>query len=472
MRLQVSEIHDGIAVIEPIGAMVKTTVLQQLSNVIESLIVRGRTAFLLDLSKTSRVNMSALAAIVELPAIFQRSQIAYSNLSDVVSRKLESSGVDRGLQIFSTRQQAMNSPEFQAHALKQTRAILFCDGLNQGFGRLRPELNPSMLDALGEPVLSRSLDLLRRFGIQQTFLTLTQNDQQIPAYFRRCNPENQNIVYCRMTSATSLPFVGGRKGRAHQLRQLQSEHLALDGDTVLSFGTDLADVNLAEMMRTHRHQKADFTFAMSAENGCEYSDFVAQNSAKNLVSLGPKESSKILRRPQLFETGIFIISNSAAALIERDASLHNLHDLGRKISKEGGRVLCFAHNSKFHSCATPKGYYNALCHMNRSVGPERTQRGGVDQTCYVSKGAIIKRGVELLGSCFIQDGATVGRNAVLENCVVLQNGHVESGFWGQNLLIGPDSTQDYLLTEHGAAVQNLDRAGSSKGQEQRTMASA
>ena len=316
MRLQFSEYQDGVAIIEPIGAMVKTTVLQQFVNMISSLVAKGRTAFLFDLFRVSRVSMSALVALVELPAMFQRLQIAFSDLPASVTRKLESTGVDRGLKIFQTKQDAMCSNDFLIHCLTRTRAIVFCDRIEHGFQAIAPSLKPVMLDAFGEPVVARALQHLGRFGVKQSFLTLEQGEKHIHTYFEANPPVDQSIVYCRTDCTRFKQHLKGARSR--QLGVLQDAHFAIHGDTIVTFGADVNDVNLAEMMFYHKVQGADFTFAAKKCSEFEYTQALSENPATNLITLASAQDADPYAGTPVFETGAFIISQNAASLIAKN----------------------------------------------------------------------------------------------------------------------------------------------------------
>ncbi len=130
------------------------------------------------------------------------------------------------------------------------KAIILCSGEGQRLRPLTYELAKPMLGVQGKPVLEHIVELLKEYGVHEIFISVYHLKNQIKNYFRNGEKFGVSISYIDEDSLS---------GTAGPIKKISSElsetFLVLNGD-------ELKDIDLHEMYKFHKENKAKGTIAL------------------------------------------------------------------------------------------------------------------------------------------------------------------------------------------------------------------
>jgi|GEM_PF-3905582 len=452
MQIDITEMHDGIAVIKLSGAITKSTYLQILSTKIEDLARRGRTGIIIELSGCRKLNASGLVALSELPALYPMAHIEFCGLPGFVSRKFSTFGLDRGLEVSSSIQDALKSAGLRKLQLSQTKVFIHC-GFEQNLFSGLP--NP-LLDVLGRSILERNLDWLKRFGVRNIYLNSTNAMAEINALLHQRPRYHQNVFSSRLTFQSEEINPNHLFGAFDTLRAHQDRHGAFVEDFLFIKGDDFCDIDLGEMMNAHRSTGADLTYAKSKtlytveghRQRHQQPNISAADQMKSVSKLkSAAKSSKCV-------SGVMVLSSRLFDLPPIAIPGGHVEEFGYFVRQFGGKVQEFstpflglrASNLSQYSetlRAAMKGQSDGVRAIGRQVKPGISIASNADVSnhvtlqdhCYLGEGVSVAAGAELSGMTIVQANARIAKNCVLNNCIVMPGTDLEQGYWGQNQLI-------------------------------------
>ncbi len=217
--------------------------------------------------------------------------------------------------------------------------------------------------------------------------------------------------------------------------------LPLLGDEFLVvYGDNLTRQSVEPLYKVHSRLNSEITIALSP---------TGDPSSKGIVITGPDGRIPRFREkppPELAESnmansGIYICRSSAVSHIEDGSSSDFGLDVFPRLLGEG-RVL---------AADTPGGYtrdigslenYLIACHevlsgqVNLNVIPS-----GMNDGILIQNSQSYEE-IEITGTLWVQDGATIESGCILENCVVLSGAKIRHNSALKNTLVLPDSDVD------------------------------
>ncbi|WP_421749838.1 STAS domain-containing protein [Cognatishimia sp.] len=466
MRMEITEAHDGIAVIKLSGALTKSSCLQILSTKIEDLIKHGRSGIIIELSGCRKLNASGLVALSELPALYPSAHIEFCCLPGFVSRKFSTFGLDRGLNISSSIQDALKGAGLRKLKLSQTKVFIHCGSDRNLFSRFP---NP-LLDVLGRSVLERNLDWLERFGVQNIYLNSTNAMTEINALLQKRPRYHQNVFSTRIISKFEEIHPGHFVGAFDILRAHQGFHGSFTDDFLFVKGDDFCAIDLGEMMNAHRSAGADITYAdskplhMTNLNQLHHKQQII--TAADLVKSVSKPET--VPNSSKFSSGAMILSPKLFDLLPIEVRGLYDEELVSFVRQSGVKVQAFSArylNLKVSSLsqysealrAAMNSQTRGLNAIGRQVKPgisiaanaEVSRQVALQDNCYLGDGATVEAGAELSGVTIVQANAHIAKNCVLNNCIVMPGTELEQGYWGQNQLIHKDGVLDLRSYSRG-----------------------
>lgn len=448
MKINIVEHQDGIAILEIAGSITKVTYLQALRDTIQKLINQGRDGILLDLSGCKRINMAGIAALVELPGRLEGAFIAFCSLPNVIDRKLKSIGLDQGLRIFGSRTEALGHFGFRQRCLNSTKAIVICAQEPAGAEQIQFGSPNACLDMLGRPLIGRVFDHLKSYGIADIYVQTGPLADQLIDICQTTSQHQKGVFFRRLEPSS----VGQRS--AATIKQFSNENGGFSKDIIVGFGEVLTDVNLSKMMEFHRSSGADLTHFTKERD-------VSVPAKIRSISTPVISEPETRGRVHPPSKGVWILSRSVFDFIP-DTANWSMRDLAHALQSAGGKIRCYRSNGQLLSVNSSASYFAALSGLVQGDFSDvhlegESMRNGqwIVQTeeraseiqlygkGFIGNGARLGPGVECRGLTVIQAGARVGKNSVLENCIVLPDAEIEQGFWGQNLIIGRERHVDY-----------------------------
>lgn len=458
MRIDTKPLDDGLAILKVSGNLTRASAVLGLSARLDQLHQEDRHGILLDLSSLKRLNMSGLAALVELAARNPKAELGFCGLPSKNLAFLRKSGLDRGLRIFPTVKEAQEDAQFRSFCLTRTKTVLLCAGKGSRIAPLSDIAPKPMLDIAGRPTLHRLLDHLSLFGLRDILLNPGHLGHQIIDYFQKTPIAGTRIGFVNEGGWEGDAWRSDPIGSASTLKRMQDATAAFDGDIVVLCGDALVDIDLVAMMRAHRASGAAATIAAKSVASDQVHKYgIIEARSDNTITRFVEKPAAGVTESRLANTGIYIFKASVLSLISKDAGLDIACDLLPAIIASNQTL--HVHNADFAwvDIGCGRDYMQAvrLClrgeipfakPMGEEIRPgvwampgaKVSRRAKILGPCHIGANARIEAGAYLEGVCAVGAGATVQKGAHLTDTAVTAGTHVRSGVWSSDMILHSD----------------------------------
>ncbi|MDO8491542.1 MAG: NDP-sugar synthase [Dehalococcoidia bacterium] len=340
--------------------------------------------------------------------------------------------------------------------------------------RLRPltcNHPKAMVPIVNKPLLERTLDYLKEFGVGEAVMALRHFPDPIRQYFGDGAAFGIKMSYS--LEATPLGTAGAVKNA--------EQHI--DGECFVFNGDFITDLDLGEMLRFHRENGAVVTIGLvPVENPSTYGvvDLDSQGKVKAFIEKPDWDSVT----SNLINAGIYIIEPKVLKLIPPGEHFTFERDVFPALISAGSPVYGFTSRAYWIDVGTPERYlqvhhdilggklrryttHEPLSEFvsvgeGSTVSPEARLTGplALDKRCSVEGKAQIVGPVAVGEGCRIGDGsliessvvwrdARIGKRVVLKNCLIGENVTIEDDTWitggavvGDNCVIGSGNRLD------------------------------
>jgi len=200
------------------------------------------------------------------------------------------------------------------------KAIILAGGLGTRLKPLTDTIPKSMIDVQGKPLLGHIIELFKKFGVTEIYLSVGHMKEQIMEYFG--NGGNFGVTINYITEDEPLGTAGPvKKGAA-----------GWSEDFFVSNGDELKDFNLEEMYELHKRNKAWVTIALTE---------VEDPSAYGVVRMDGEKIVEFVSKPKkeeapsrLINSGLYIFNPAVLGHIP-DGFVMSEKDVFPKLAKEG-----------------------------------------------------------------------------------------------------------------------------------------
>lgn len=459
--------ESGIATLTLAGALTRASSILSLSEAIAQLNVQGHKALLLDHTKISRINMSGLSALVEMIARHPQSTFGLCALPDKTLAFIKKSGLDRGLHIYDSVEAAALDPRFKRHSLAGTRTVVLCAGQGSRVAPLTNVVPKPMLDIAGRPALHRIMDHLGAFGLKDIILNPGHLGHQIIDYVQSLPLPDHNIMFANEGKWTQGQWSATPMGSASTLKRLQNNHAAFDTDFIVLCGDALTDIDLTDMMCTHRKSGADATIAaLHVPTDATEKYGIIETTPTGAVKTFVEKPAPGTTKSTLANSGIYIFSPRVLDLLPDDTGRDIACDLLPRILAAKGKIQTYDVPFSWADIGCGRDYVAASTMSIRGeipnappIGREAhpgvwlekdailSPRAVVRGACHIGAGAVIHPNAHIEGTCSIGAGAIIEAGTFLKNCTVLPNTHVMSGAWADNMILHGDWAIDHTRAD-------------------------
>ncbi|MCM1334247.1 MAG: sugar phosphate nucleotidyltransferase [Bacteroides sp.] len=326
--------------------------------------------------------------------------------------------------------------------------------------RLRPmtcAIPKPMIPICGKPVIEYILDLLARHGCREAVIAVRYKKESLERRFAAGSYKGISLGF----SEESDPL-----GTAGCVKKAAAD---FDEDFLVISGDAICDFDLGEAFRFHRSSGADATILTKrVDDPREYGLIIEKNGVITDFSEKP---SYINCRSDLANTGIYLLSPKILRLIPA----HEMWDFAKNVFPDmlGRRMRLMSFEAKGYWCDIGDiGAYKRCStdllegRVSAALPPadpkERRTESGADKSL-ILPGARVARdavlgGLNVVGenvsvgagarlhNAILMDGAFVGENTTLNDCIICTNARIESGaavyenaVVGDNSVIGEDA---------------------------------
>lgn len=284
--------------------------------------------------------------------------------------------------------------------------------------RLRPltSTRPKpLVPIVNRPILWHVLRLIRRHGIEESYITLHYLADQITTAFAGSKDIDVRLNY----SFEDRPL-----GTAGSVKAIEE---ALDGSFLVISGDVITDFDLSRLIAFHKKKGAMVTIGLArVQNPLEYGVVMTDPEGKVERFLEKPGWSEVFS--DTVNTGIYVIEPEALRYIEPEIQYDFSKELFPKLLKNGEAIFALPLEGYWCDVGMPSQYIAS--HHDILSGKTRVEIPGerTGEDVWVEEGADISPSATLVGPCLVGARALIAKNATVGplSCIG-SNVSVESG---------------------------------------------
>jgi len=306
------------------------------------------------------------------------------------------------------------------------KGIIMAGGIGSRLKPLTCSLPKPMVPVMNRPIMEYTVELLKKYGIEQIGVTLQHLPGAIQDYFGNGSNWGVNLQYF----LEQIPL-----GTAGSVKNTGS---FLDGTFVVVSGDALTDINFKQAVEFHKTKKAMVTLVLKrVDVPLDYGVVVTDEDG--LIT-------RFLEKPnwgELFSdtanTGIYILEPEALEYFEAGRKFDFSQDLFPMLLAQRKPIYGFVTDEYWCDVGNPKAYIqahidmlNGLLNVNLpGIGMEENvriegsariaQTAIIEGPCYIGKYAKIESGARIGPFTVIGDHCDVGEHSIIERSVLWKN---------------------------------------------------
>lgn len=291
---------------------------------------------------------------------------------------------------------------------------------------------------LNRPLLAYQLDLLARAGISDITLSLSYQPDKIEDMLGDGSDFGVNLRY--LTEPSPMGTAGAYKFAAGAIRET----------TVVFNGDILTDIDIADVVASHRSHKADATIVLAPVEDPSKFGLVETGKNSEVLRFLEKPSPELLAETKLntINAGIYVLEPSLLDLIPEGENSSFEYDVFPAIIKS--KRPFFAHvlesGEYWRDLGTPASYLAAhqdfLSGKISKIKPEidnastdRATTASVDRESIIGEGCVIKPHAKIVNSV-LGPGVHVDEKASISNSVIWAHSRISSSAEIDGAIVG------------------------------------
>jgi histidinol-phosphate phosphatase family protein len=184
------------------------------------------------------------------------------------------------------------------------KAIILAGGKGTRLGKLTNEIPKPMLALVGKPLMEYHIELLKKYGIVDIFVTVNYLKDAITRHFGNGSAFGVNIKYYE--EPEPLGTVGGVKA-------LEDE---LSDDFLVIYGDVLVEMDLARLVEFHKVKKSDATLVLHPNDHPHDSDLVVADPTDKITAFIPKPHEPGKFYANLVNAGVYLLNKKVLRFVE------------------------------------------------------------------------------------------------------------------------------------------------------------
>lgn len=185
------------------------------------------------------------------------------------------------------------------------KAVILAGGTGTRLGKLTKETPKPMLELVGKPLMEYHIDLLKRYGIRDIFVTVSYLKDSIIEYFGNGEKFNVNIKYYE--EKEPLGTVGG-------IKALENE---LGNDFLVIYGDVLVEMNLTRLINFHKSKKSAATLTLHPNNHPHDSDLIIMDRLDRITDFISKPHNDGKNYANIVNAGIYVLNKQILNFMDR-----------------------------------------------------------------------------------------------------------------------------------------------------------
>ncbi|WP_461247498.1 sugar phosphate nucleotidyltransferase, partial [Treponema sp. R6D11] len=317
------------------------------------------------------------------------------------------------------------------------KAIIMAGGEGTRLRPLTSTRPKPMVNFMGKPMLEHIIDLLKKHGINEIYITLAYMPEKIMDYFGDGREFGVQIKY--FTEEIPLGTAGSVKQAASGLNE---DFLVISGDC-------LTDCNLTELITFHKNRQAVATISLSrSAEPLEYGVVVADENNK---------ITRLLEKPDWVDvisdsinTGIYVLNTAIFQEFENKQNFDFSKDVFPRLIEADAPIYAMHQDNYWCDIGDLKTYMQATKDVfagkiRLDIAPSENVR--------VADSAEIARNVYIGNNVTIGEGAHIGADSIIEDDVIISAyASIKESYIHKRCKIGKGSQLRASIISEGAIL--------------------
>lgn len=281
--------------------------------------------------------------------------------------------------------------------------------------RLRPLTNTipkPMLPIMNQPMLSYTIEWLKRYGITEIGITLHYRPEAIYEYFGDGSRFGVHITY--FTEKEPL-------GTAGSVKLAES---FLDETFFVVSGDAITDINLSDALKFHQQKRSDATLVVnSSENPPEFGSVIAASDGSVLHFMEKPDWDEVCT--DMVNTGIYIFEKSIFSAIPSNRFYDFSRDVFPGLLRHGKRVFACHLEGYWRDVGNISAYQR--CHkdifdrkISLGINEEILESGILlGSNCKIDSSALLSP------YCVLGDNVVIAEGTSIKDCIIWSNAKIE-----------------------------------------------
>ena len=295
--------------------------------------------------------------------------------------------------------------------------------------RLRPltqELPKPMIPVLNKPLMEYTIELLKRYEIQQIGVTLKFLPQHIKNYFSGGEKWGTQITY--FEEETPLGTAGSVKAAENFI---QDTFIVVSGDA-------LTNIDISKILTYHKSIHADVTIVLSKqENPLEYGVVLTDTDGRITSFCEKPQWENVITNT--VNTVIYIIEKKILEKIPAGTVFDFSNDLFPLLLKENANMYGYITEDYWSDLGTPEAYLQAQWDLLEGKVFGREMGNVFEENVSLGEEVKVVSPVYIGKNTVITGKSTIGPDAVIGSGCIIENSRVERAvLWNQAVLLDSD----------------------------------
>ena len=221
------------------------------------------------------------------------------------------------------------------------KAIINCGGLGTRLPEISKTIPKPMVEIHGKPVLFWLIQNLKKYEINDIYITLHYLPERIIEYFGDGNKFGVTIQY----SYEKKPM-----GTGGALISIVNN---FTDDILILYGDVICDVNFEKLLTFHKKNNALISIVIHQSPHLEDSDLVECNNSYKLTKIFKKPHRYIPENPHNL-AAIYLFNPKVVPFLSLTPPFDISHDLLPHVLKKGGNVFCYNTQEFIMDIGTPE----------------------------------------------------------------------------------------------------------------------
>ena len=339
------------------------------------------------------------------------------------------------------------------------KALLLAGGKGTRLYPLTHSIPKPMVPVLNKPLLERTIEYIKDYGIDEIVMSLCYQPEQIMNYFGDGSNYGVKIHYCIEKNPLGT---GGAIKNAEKY---------LDG-TSLIFNSDIiTDIDLQKLINHHRNMRARVTIALTRVSNPTAYGLVETDGSGWITAFKEKPKPEDVTT-DFINAGIYVFEKDVLDFIKPNCEVSVEKEVYPGLLTQGVKMSAYKNDNYWIDIGTPHKYLELHHNMldgafsYPSMETEYKNSILIDKSSYISPTAKLIPPITIGSNCHIAGDVVIGPHAVIgsgvsidkgsyiKNSIIWEGCHIGRKTKLNNTIVGINCTiEDNKNVSHGVIAK-------------------